>query len=60
DRKKAYQLLQRDYLLEEWRNEICRMLYAGKKAEMQSLCCKENGDLFHYLRTKIINPNSWL
>ncbi|RIB24673.1 Spo11/DNA topoisomerase VI subunit A [Gigaspora rosea] len=58
DRKKAYQLLQREYFQDEWRNEICRMLYMEKKAEMQSLC--ENDDILNYLMMKFKCPNSWL
>ncbi|CAG8669973.1 5835_t:CDS:10, partial [Dentiscutata heterogama] len=58
DRKKAYQLLQREYFQDEWRDEICRMLYMEKKAEMQSLC--ENDDILNYLSMKFKNPDSWL
>ncbi|CAG8435569.1 8469_t:CDS:10 [Funneliformis caledonium] len=53
DRKKAYHLLQRDYLQVKWRVEICRMLYIGYKAEIQSLCDEENGNLLKYLKSKM-------
>ncbi|RHZ72291.1 hypothetical protein Glove_243g51 [Diversispora epigaea] len=45
----------------DWkRDEICRTLYTGKKAEMQSLCYRENMDLLNYLKSKIMNPQTWL
>ncbi|PKC11361.1 DNA topoisomerase IV, alpha subunit [Rhizophagus irregularis] len=42
DRKKAYHLLQRNYLQAEWKKEICLILYMGYKAEIQSLDDCEN------------------
>ncbi|UZO02047.1 uncharacterized protein OCT59_020544 [Rhizophagus irregularis] len=53
DRKKAYHLLQRNYLQAEWKKEICLILYMGYKAEIQSLDDCENVNLLNYLISKI-------
>ncbi|CAG8637506.1 1135_t:CDS:2 [Paraglomus brasilianum] len=60
DRKKALGLLSREYLPNSWMTEICRMLFVGKKAELQCLGDKDAGDVTDYLATKLKNPKAWL
>ncbi|KAL1925327.1 uncharacterized protein VTP21DRAFT_210 [Calcarisporiella thermophila] len=69
DRKKALELIRREYILErpEWGKEISKMLHLNRKAELECLvghCGSEGqggvGKLLKYVRTKVEDPELWL
>lgn len=55
DVKKAFELLQKEWIQDHisWRNELCRMLFTGMKAEIQLICENDGRCLTEYLADKI-------
>nr|CAG8638582.1 1835_t:CDS:2 [Entrophospora candida] len=60
DKKKCKDLLKNNNLPESWRIELQKLLKSKKKAEIESLCYKDNNNLLNYLISKINNNRSWL
>ncbi|KAG5513733.1 hypothetical protein PMAC_000771 [Pneumocystis sp. 'macacae'] len=61
DVKKAFELLQKEWIQDHisWRNELCRMLFTGMKAEIQLICENDGRCLTEYLADKI-SKGKWI